>query len=91
MMYVKLGGKLGWPNGSTETEKEFLKKPKIIKTYLGDSYTVRKVTMLLECSPNTIVEVNKLIGYSFINKAATKIHVHLLISQIKKVPPKEGT
>lgn len=63
MMYVKNGGKLGRPKGTTETEKEFLNKPKSqkIKEYLDEDYTIREITKILECSPNTVVKVKKII------------------------------
>jgi DNA invertase Pin-like site-specific DNA recombinase len=63
MMYVKNGGKLGRPKGSTETEKAFLNKSKSQKIlqYLEDNYTIREITKILTCSPNTVIKVKKMI------------------------------
>lgn len=64
MMYVKNGGKLGRPKGSTESEKEFMDKPtsKKIKGYLEDGLTIRDTSILVGCSTSTVQKVKNIIG-----------------------------
>lgn len=64
MMYVRNGGKLGRPRGSTETERKFLKKEtsKEIQKYLEKGFTVREITKVVGCSPNTVLKVKKMVG-----------------------------
>lgn len=63
MMYVKNGGKLGRPKGTTESEKEFMDKPtsKKIKDYLGDGLTIRDISKVVGCSTSTVQKVKNLI------------------------------
>jgi DNA invertase Pin-like site-specific DNA recombinase len=63
MMYVRNGGKLGRPGGSTESHREFLKKDTSIEIqrYLEKGFTVREITKVVGCSPNTVVKVQKLV------------------------------
>lgn len=65
MMYVKNGGKLGRPRGSSETDREFLEKETSIEIqkYLEKGFTVREITKVVGCSPNTVVKVKKLNTY----------------------------
>lgn len=59
VMYVRNGGKLGRPKGSTENEREFLNKPqsKEIQKYLGMNLSYREISRLVECSVNTVQKV----------------------------------
>ena len=62
MMYVRNGGKLGRPRGSFETEREFLQKEtsQEIQKYLEKGFTIREITKVVGCSPNTEVKLKKL-------------------------------
>ncbi|MCC5943018.1 MAG: recombinase family protein [Balneolaceae bacterium] len=64
MMYVKNGGKLGRPRGSSETDREFLKKETSIEIqkYLEKGFTVREIIKVVGCSPNTVLKVKKLVA-----------------------------
>ncbi len=59
MVYVAKGGQLGRPNGSSESEKEFLEKPKTqqILKLLRKGRTVREITAIVGCSSKTIQKV----------------------------------
>lgn len=63
MMYVKNGGKLGRPKGTTESEKEFMDKPtsKKIQSYLEDGLSIRDVSKVVGCSTSTVQKVKNLI------------------------------
>ena len=61
-VYVQNGGRLGRPNGSTESEKRFMGKPKtqqIIKL-LEKGRTVREIATLTECSSKTVQKVKQI-------------------------------
>lgn len=61
-VYVQKGGRLGRPNGSTESEKRFMEKPKtqqIIKL-LEKGRTVREIAAITECSSKTIQKVKQI-------------------------------
>jgi DNA invertase Pin-like site-specific DNA recombinase len=61
-VYVQNGGRLGRPNGSIETETEFLKKEqtqKIIKS-LKKGLTIREICKVVDCSNKTIIKTKKL-------------------------------
>jgi len=61
-VYVQKGGRLGRPNGSTESEKRFMEKPKtqqIIKL-LEKGRTVREIAAITECSSKTVQKVKQL-------------------------------
>ena len=61
-VYVQNGGRLGRPNGSNETETEFLKKEhtqRIIKS-LKKGLTIREIGKVVDCSNNTIIKTKKL-------------------------------
>ena len=62
MMYVRNGGKLGRPRGSSETEREFLQKEtsQEIQKYLEKGFAIREITKVVGCSPNTVVKVRNL-------------------------------
>ncbi len=64
MMYVKNGGKLGRPKGSTETEKEFLNKPdsKEIQNHLERDLSIREISKIVGCSTNKVMKVKKMVG-----------------------------
>lgn len=64
MMYVKNGGKLGRPKGSTETEREFMGKStsKRIRSYLDDGLSIRDVSKVVGCSTTTVQKVKNLIS-----------------------------
>ncbi len=62
IVYVANGGRLGRPNGSTESEKRFMEKPKtqqIIKL-LEKGRTVREIAAITECSSKTVQKVKQL-------------------------------
>ncbi len=62
MMYVKNGGKLGRPKGSTETEKEFLNKPdsQEIQKLLERDLSIREIAKIVGCSTYKVGKVKKL-------------------------------
>lgn len=62
LVYVQKGGRLGRPNGSTETELNFLKKEssqKIIKG-LKKGLTIREIAMTTKTSTKTVMKVKSL-------------------------------
>jgi DNA invertase Pin-like site-specific DNA recombinase len=61
-VYVMNGGRLGRPNGSTESEKRFMENPKtqqIIKL-LEKGRTVREIAAITECSSKTVQKVKQI-------------------------------
>jgi DNA invertase Pin-like site-specific DNA recombinase len=61
-VYVQNGGRLGRPEGSSETEKEFLEKPQskeIIKN-LKKGHTIKDICKILDCSNKTIIKTKKI-------------------------------
>jgi DNA invertase Pin-like site-specific DNA recombinase len=60
-VYVMNGGILGRPNGSTESEKRFLEKPKIqeILKLLNKGRTVREIAAITTCSSKTVLKGKK--------------------------------
>lgn len=61
-VYVQNGGRLGRPEGSIETEKEFLEKPQskeIIKN-LKKGHTIKDICKILDCSNKTIIKTKKI-------------------------------
>lgn len=61
-VYVQNGGRLGRPDGSRETETEFLKKEqtqKIIKS-LKKGLTVREICKVVDCSNKTVLKTKRL-------------------------------
>lgn len=69
-VYVQNGGRLGRPDGSIETETEFLKKEqtqKIIKS-LKKGLTVREICKVVDCSNKTVIKTKKLgIKHGYLN------------------------
>lgn len=63
MMYVKNGGVLGRPEGTTETKHTFLNKPKSkeIRKYLEKGMSVRETSRLVGCSTKSVMKVKKLL------------------------------
>lgn len=62
LVFVQHGGKLGRPEGTNESDKEFLSKKKnqdIIR-YLNRGMTYNEISKLLGCSPKTIKKVKDL-------------------------------
>ena len=61
MMYVKNGGKLGRPKGTTENKNDFLNKPKSkeIRKYLDMGMSVRETSRLVGCSTTSVMKVKK--------------------------------
>jgi DNA invertase Pin-like site-specific DNA recombinase len=55
-VYLQKGGVLGRPNGSTESEKQFLDKPKTqaILKLLNRGRTIREISAITKCSSKTI-------------------------------------
>jgi DNA invertase Pin-like site-specific DNA recombinase len=64
VMYLRNGGKLGRPKGSTENQREFLNKPqsKEIQKYLERGLSYREISRLVGCSINTVGKVRGLVG-----------------------------
>jgi len=63
-VYVLNGGRLGRPEGTRETEKDFLKKPQtkeIIKN-LKKGLTIKDICKIVDCSNKTILKTKKLIN-----------------------------
>jgi len=63
MMYVKNGGKLGRPKGSTESEREFLDKDdsKEIQKHLERDLSIREIAKIVGCSTNKVMKVKKVV------------------------------
>ena len=62
LVYVANGGRLGRPNGSSESEKLFLEKPKtqeIIK-WLNKGRTIREISSHTDASTKTIIKTKKI-------------------------------
>ena len=62
-VYVQKGGQLGRPNGSNETETEFLNKEQtkeIIKN-LKKGFTIREICKIVDCSNKTVVKTKKIL------------------------------
>ena len=64
VMYVRNGGKLGRPKGSSENDRKFLNKPqsKEIQKYLDKNLSYREISRLVGCSVNTVGKVKRLVG-----------------------------
>jgi DNA invertase Pin-like site-specific DNA recombinase len=61
-VYVLNGGRLGRPEGTKETEKDFLEKPQtkeIIKN-LKKGLTIKDICKIVECSNKTIIKTKRL-------------------------------
>ena len=61
-VYVLNGGRLGRPEGTRETEKDFLKKPQtmeIIKN-LKKGLTIKDICKIVDCSNKTIIKTKRL-------------------------------
>lgn len=65
-IYVQRGGKLGRPEGSNESEKQFLNKEKsrVILKYLNKNRTIREISKITSTSNKTIIKVKR-IGEKF--------------------------
>jgi hypothetical protein len=65
-VYVLNGGRLGRPEGSKETEKEFLEKPqtKEVIKYLKKGFSISDITKIVNCSNKTIIKTKKNINKS---------------------------
>jgi len=61
MMYLKNGGKLGRPKGTSENKNDFLNKPKSkeIRKYLDMGMSVRETSRLVGCSTTSVMKVKK--------------------------------
>ncbi|MFN1835503.1 recombinase family protein [Balneola sp. MJW-20] len=64
IMYVKNGGKLGRPSGTSESAREFLDKPtsKRIKNYLEDGLSIRDTAKVVGCSTSTVQKVKQVVS-----------------------------
>ena len=62
LMYVRNGGILGRPKGSSENDKKFLEKQasKEIQKYLDMNLTIREISRLVGCSTTTVQKVKRL-------------------------------
>ena len=59
---AKLKGKyLGRQKGTYESTEKFLLKPKSkkIRTFIDKGYSIREITSIVNCSPNTVLKVKK--------------------------------
>ena len=69
-VYVLNGGRLGRPEGTKETEKDFLEKPQtkeIIKN-LKKGLTIKDICKIVDCSNKTIIKTKRLgIKHQLIN------------------------
>lgn len=64
-VYVQNGGRLGRPEGTKETEREFLEKPQtkeIIKN-LKKGLTIKDISKIVNCSNKTIIKTKKILVY----------------------------
>lgn len=61
-VYVQKGGRLGRPNGSTESEKRFMEKPKTLQIIklIEKGRTVREIAAITECSSKTVQKVKQI-------------------------------
>jgi DNA invertase Pin-like site-specific DNA recombinase len=61
-VYVQRGGKLGRPEGSNESERQFLNKEKsrIILKYLNKNRTIREISKITSASNKTIIKVKRI-------------------------------
>lgn len=61
MVYVKNGGKLGRPLGSSTNDSNFLKKEKSKKvlSYLNKDYTIREISKICEVSVGLVMKVKR--------------------------------
>lgn len=61
-IYVQKGGKLGRPEGSSESERQFLNKEKSqeILKYLNKKRTIREISKITTSSNKTIIKVKKI-------------------------------
>ncbi len=60
-VYLQKGGVLGRPNGSTESEKQFLKKEKTqtILKLLSKGRTTREIAAITKCSYQTVIKAKR--------------------------------
>lgn len=60
-IYVQRGGKLGRPEGSNESERQFLNKEKSreILKYLNKNRTIREISKITSASNKTIIKVKR--------------------------------
>ncbi len=63
-VYVQKGGLLGRPNGSNETETEFLNKEqtKEIVKNLKKGFTIREICKIVDCSNKTVLKTKKILN-----------------------------
>ena len=64
LMYVKNGGKLGRPKGSTESERAFLNKPdsKDIQKHLERDLSIREIAKIVGCSTYKVMKVKNIVS-----------------------------
>lgn len=75
MVYIQKGGRLGRPNGSVETEVQFLEKElskNIIKS-LKRGLTIRDISSIYDCSPKTIIKTKRVSQKHGILKEMNKV------------------
>jgi len=65
-VYVLNGGRLGRPNGTKESNKEFLEKPQTLEIikYLKRGLTIKEICKIVDCSNKTIIKTKKLLKSS---------------------------
>jgi DNA invertase Pin-like site-specific DNA recombinase len=61
-VYVQRGGRLGRPDGSSETETEFLRKEQTLKILksLKKGLTIREICKIADCSNKTVIKTKKI-------------------------------
>lgn len=61
-IYVQKGGRLGRPEGSNESERQFLNKEKSIEIlkYLHKNRTIREISKITSASNKTIIKVKRI-------------------------------
>ena len=68
-VYVLNGGRLGRPEGTKETEKDFLEKPQtkeIIKN-LKKGLTIKDICKIVDCSNKTIIKTKRLLNFNYVS------------------------
>lgn len=71
-VYIQRGGKLGRPEGSSESERQFLDKAKSkeILKYLNKNRTIREISKITSASNKTIIKTKRIaMRYGMLQKA----------------------
>lgn len=62
-VFVQNGGRLGRPEGTKESDKEFLKKPQTLEIikYLNKGFTILEICKVVGCSNKTIIKTKRIL------------------------------